>query len=63
MNEYLKDYCWNLRLDHVFNEKLSPFVLPSLKQATEFLGLSLRYKKYHFITFLALNNSYKIVKK
>jgi hypothetical protein len=48
MNDFLKDYCWNLRLDHVFDEKLSPFVLPSIRQSIEFLGLSFRFEKKLF---------------
>jgi hypothetical protein len=43
----MQDYCWTLRLGHEFNEPLKPFVKPRLKQALSFIGLSIRYLKYH----------------
>ena len=47
MDESLREYCWCVKLNHEFKEKLTPFTLPRLKQAIAFMGLSFRYLKYH----------------
>jgi len=43
MDKQLEDYCYKVNLDHEYKLKLNPFVLPRLKQAIAFIGLSLRY--------------------
>ena len=47
MEPDVKEFCWRVQLDHEFKEKLTPFTVPRLKQAIQFIGLSLRYLRYH----------------
>ena len=43
MDEYLKQYCWFIRLNYKFKDKISPFTMPRLSQSISFIPLSLRY--------------------
>ncbi len=47
MDAKIQEYCWKVSLGHEFKEKLVPFVTPRLKQILGFIGLSIRYLKYH----------------
>ena len=47
MDKNIQDYCWTLKLSDGFKEKLSPFVMPRIKQAISFIGLTFRYLSYH----------------
>lgn len=47
MEQNVKEFCWTVKLNHEFKEKLTPFTVPRLKQAIQFIGLSFRYLKYH----------------
>lgn len=47
MDSIVEECCWSVKLNHEFNEKLLPFVMPRIKQAIAFIPLSLRYLKYH----------------
>ena len=35
-------YSWKVKLNHQFPEKLNPFQMPRLKQAIEFIPLTMR---------------------
>jgi len=45
MDEQIEDFCYKVNLDHKYNIKLNAFVVPRLKQAISFIGLTLRYLK------------------
>lgn len=47
MNEQLDHYSWKIKGNQKFANNLTPFVMPRLKQAIEFVGLSLRYLKFY----------------
>jgi hypothetical protein len=42
----LLDYCWSVKLNHEFPEKVNPFQMPRFKQAIEFIPLTLRYIRF-----------------
>ena len=42
LEDFLK-YCWSVELNHEFPEKPFPFSMPRIKQAIEFIPLTLRY--------------------
>ena len=42
MDESIEKYTWKIKGDQEFAKNMSPFVMPRLRQAVEFLGLSLR---------------------
>lgn len=41
IEDFIK-YCWSVNLNHQFPEKIKPFQTPRLKQALEFVPLTLR---------------------
>lgn len=47
MDQHVIDYSWSVKLDHSFKENMKPFTMPRIKQAIEFLPLSIRYLRYH----------------
>ena len=42
MNRHLEDYCWTVKLSFEYDVKLQAFVMPRIKQAIEFIPLSIR---------------------
>lgn len=46
MDKLTEEYCWSVKLNHKFTEKVKPFTAPRIRQALEFLPLSIRYLKY-----------------
>lgn len=42
MDKDIQDYCWTIKLNNEFKDKLLPFKRPRLKQAVQFLCLPLR---------------------
>ena len=38
----LKEYCWSVKLNHEFKQKIAPFTKPRVKQTIEFIPFFLR---------------------
>jgi len=43
----LRQFCWHLKLDHEFKEKVSPFVSPRIAQSIGFIPFLYRFLKFY----------------